>query len=327
MNIAFIQNILVLMLLSSVVSCNGQEAPKPLVDSEVYSFSRKEKLSTDAYEVFRTNKFLNFKDKDSLIEKIDGAVYKKIDLNNFFEHKKNWEKIQKEDTVLYAKNEHAKYVYKDDVMIETYLEAGSYNVRKEIETVYSPKCFVLRYEKKYFVGENYNRTESITNQFDNFNRVIKIIKRTEYSKKKDNSESVIIIKYGDGIATISSENGIIVCELIRDENSIGTISKLSPNDTADYFSYAIAQQQIETAKEYCTKKMVKKIEDNMSLYQNISAVKWMGGSSIFGEKMIIDEDWEVTFKDKKTEKCKAVFIMVKQKNGWKIDDFEMNRQK
>ncbi|MNQ19168.1 hypothetical protein D3C85_322260 [compost metagenome] len=323
MNIAFMQNILILMFLSFAVRCQGQETSKPMGVSEVYSFSKKEKLSTAAYEVFRTNKFLNFKDKDVLIEKIDGAVYKKTDLNNFFDFKKDWEKIQKEDTASYVKKEGAKYAYKDNAMIETVVEFGSYNVRKEIETVYNLKCFVLRYEKKYFVGENYNRTESIANEYDNRNRVIKIIKRTEYSDKKGNSEVVIAIKYEDENPIITTENGTIVCELVREENSVGTISKLSANDTADYFRYAIAQQQIETAKEYCNEKMVKKIEDNLNLYQNISGIKWMGGTGSFEEKVTINEDWEITFKDQKTEKYNAIFVLVKQKNGWKIDDFEI----
>ncbi|WP_417941518.1 hypothetical protein [Flavobacterium sp. RS13.1] len=325
MNISFMKNILLFILLSSVVRCNAQENPKPLVVSEAYSPSKKEKLSTTAYEVFRTNKFLNFKDKDTLIEKIDGVVYKKSDLNNFFSYKKKWEKIQKEDTTSYTKKERAKYMYKDNTMIETNFEFESYEVRKEIKTVYDPKCFVLLYEKKYFVGENYNRTESIINEYDNQNRVIKIIKRTEYSNKENNEEAIIKVKYQEGIATITSENGTIVCELIKDKNSVGFISKLSANDTADYFRYAMAQQQIETAKEYCTEKMIKKIESNLTFYQNIINIKTLGGRRSFGEKATINEDWEITFKDKKTERCNAVFALIKQKNGWKIDDFEINR--
>lgn len=321
------KNILIGMFLLLAVKCSSQEDAKPAVVSEVYSSSRNEKLSVAAYEVFKTNKFLDFKGKDSLIEKIDGVVYKKTDLNNFFEHKKDWEKIQKEDTASYAKKAQAKYAYKGDAMIETNFEVGSYNVRKEIETVYNQKCFVLRYEKKYFVGEKYNRTESITNEYDNLNRVIKIIRRTENGKKKEKEESITTVKYGDGKATIATENGTIVCELVKNENSIGRISKLSANETADYFRYAIAQQQIETAKEYCDEKMIKKIDGNLVLYQNIRSIKWLGGSGSFGEKVTISEDWEIVFKDHKTEKCNAVFVLIKQNNGWKIDDFEINRQK
>lgn len=320
------KNILLFMLLSSVVRCNAQENPNSQGISEVHSPSKKEKLSTIAYEVFRTNKFLNFKGRDILIEKIDDVVYKKTDLNNFFSYKKDWEKIQKEDTTSYTKKERAKYVYKDNTMIETNLEFGNYEVRREIKTVYNPKCFVLLYEKKYYVGENYNRTESIINEYDNQNRVVKIIKRTEYSKKENNEELIITVKYEDGIVTISSENGRIVCELIKDENSVGFISKLSANGTADYFRYAMAQQQIETAKEYCTEKMIKKIERDLVLYQNIVSIKALGGSGSFGEKVTINEDWEITFKDKNAEKYSAVFTLVKQKNGWKIDDFQINRQ-
>lgn len=203
--------LIILIFLSPVARCISQE-------SQIYSPSKKEKLSTDAYEVFRTNKFLDFKDKDSLVESIDGAVYKKFNLHTFFQHTKDWEKMEKEDNASYAKKENAKYTYKDNTMIETYLEFGSYNVRREIKTVYNPKNFVLLYEKKYFVGESYNRTESILNEYDNQNKVIKIIKRSEYDKKENNEESIITVKYENGSATITSKNGVMVCKLISNRS-------------------------------------------------------------------------------------------------------------
>ncbi|WP_268846640.1 hypothetical protein [Flavobacterium aestivum] len=318
------KNILIFaLLLSSIIKCSAQESPK--MDVEFYSPSKNEKLSTEAYEVFRTNKFLNFKDKDTFVEKINGTIYKKTDLNNFFSYKKDWEKIQKEDTASYPKKERAKYLYTNNTMIEAVTEFGNYNVHKEIKTVYNPKCFVLQYEKKYFVGDDYNRTESIFNEYDNQNRVVKIIKRTEQGKKENNEESIITVKYEDEIVTITSKNGTIACELISNGNSVGWVSTLSPNETADYFRYAIGQQKIETAKEYCTEKMIKKIDSNLSLYQSIIDIKSLGGTGRFGEQVTINEDWKITFKDKKTEKYNAVFTLVKQKNGWKIDDFEIRK--
>ncbi|AOC96580.1 hypothetical protein BB050_03491 [Flavobacterium anhuiense] len=234
----------IFMFLSSIVRCISQE-------SQFYSSSKKEKLSTEAYEVFRANKFLNFKDKDSLIENIEGSVYKKTNLNTFFQHKKDWEKIQKEDTASYAKKDNAKYAYKNNTMIETYLEFGSYNVRKEIKKVYNPKSFVLLHEKKYFVGENYNRTESIVNEYDNQNRVIKIIKRTEYSKKENNEESIITSKYENNTVTISSKNGTIACELISNKNLLEKESLLAlPFDYYKYIEECYLEENAKCNEKY-----------------------------------------------------------------------------
>ncbi|URM36058.1 hypothetical protein [Flavobacterium anhuiense] len=246
------------MFLSSAVRCISQE-------SQFYSPSKKEKLSTETYEVFRANKFLNFKDKDSLIENIEGSVYKKTNLNTFFQYKKDWEKIQKEDTASYAKKDNAKYAYKNNTMIETYLEFGSYNVRKEIKTVYNPKSFVLLFEKKYFVGENYNRTESIVNEYDNQNRVIKIIKRTEYSKKENNEESIITAKYENNTVIISSKNGTVVCELISNKNLLEQESLLAL--PFDYYKYMEECYLEENAK--CNEKYPRVKENELKSITNI----------------------------------------------------------
>ncbi|SMO47101.1 hypothetical protein [Flavobacterium nitrogenifigens] len=240
--------LIIFMFLSSAVRCISQEL-------QVYSPSKKEKLSTEAYEVFRTNKFLDFKDKDSLIENIEGSVYKKTNLNTFFQNKKDWGKIQKEDTASYAKKANAKYAYKDNMMIETYLEFGSYNVRKEIKTVYNPKSFVLLYEKKYFVGENYNRTESIVNEYDNQNRVVRITKRTEYSKKENNEESTTIIKYENETATIASKNGTIICKLISNRNLSKTSAKKEslialPFNYIKYMEECYLEENVECKVKY-----------------------------------------------------------------------------
>lgn len=46
--------------------------------------------------------------------------------------------------------------------------------------------FVLSHEKKYFAEDNYKRTESFINGYDNQNSVLKIIKQTKY-RREDNS--------------------------------------------------------------------------------------------------------------------------------------------
>ncbi|GAA3781665.1 hypothetical protein [Flavobacterium ginsengiterrae] len=312
------------LLALSGILCHAQETPATMIVDAIYSPSKKEKLATDAYEVFKTNKFLDFKNKETLIEKIEGSVYKKTDLNHFFSEKKDWNEIEKEDISTFEKAKNAEYSFLNNTMTEIRTEYGSYDVRKEIKTVYNSKCFVLLFEKKYFVGNNYNRTESITNVYDTQNRVTQITQKTEYDKKENNTKSVITIKYNGDSVDITSENGNILCEFIRNENPSVSVSKLSPNATVDYFRYALIQQKIVNAKEHCTEKMVQEVEKILLSYPNITDIKSLGGSGTFGEKVTIKENWVISF-DNKTEKCNAVFYLLKQKNGWKIDNFEINK--
>lgn len=316
------KNILIFILLLCTI-CNAQDTPNADIAKEIYSPPNKEKLAADAYEVFKTNKFLDFKNRETLIEKIEGAVYKKMDLNDYFPNKKEWDKIEKEDITTFEKESNAQYSYSNNTLTEIKTEFGSYNVRKEIKTIYNSKCFVLLYEKKYFVGDNYNRTESTINEYINDNQVVKIIRKTEYPKKENNSQSVIRVKYEDDILNIASENGSILCEFIENKTPAESISKLTPNQTTDYFRYALIQQNIGAAKKHCTEKMAQKIESVLLPYPNITDINSLGGSGSFGEKVTINENWGIILKDNKTEKCNVVLRFVKQKNGWKIDDFEI----
>lgn len=313
---------LFLLLSVTAVFCNAQGNPDEQVFDQIYSPSKKENLSTEAYEVFRTNKFLDFKGRETLIEKIEGTVYKKTDLNNYFSVKKDWKEIEKEDITTFEKDKNAQYSLLHNTMTEIKTEYGSYDVRKELKTVYNAKCFVLLYEKKYFVGSNYNRTESTINVYDAENRVIKIIKRTEYPKKKDNTESVITVKYENDTVNIVSNNGSIVCEFIRNENPIEHVSKLSPNQTVNYFRYALIQQKMAAAEEHCTEQMAQKVKSILLPFPNITGINSLGGSAAFGEKVTIKENWEITF-DNKKEKYNVVFRLIKQRKGWKIDEFDL----
>ncbi|MFD1605547.1 hypothetical protein ACFSJW_03020 [Flavobacterium artemisiae] len=315
---------LFLLLSITAVFCNAQGNPDEQVFDQIYSPSKKENLSTEAYEVFRTNKFLDFKDKETLIEKIDESVFKKIDLNNYFSVKKDWKEIEKETIASFEKSKNAEYSFLDNTMTEIRTEYGSYDVRKEIKTVYNSKCFVLLYEKKYFVGSDYNRTESIINVYDAENRVIKITKRTEYPKKTENTESIITVKYENGTVNIVSKNGSMHCEFIRNENPSEHVSKLSPNEIVAYFSYALMQQKMAAAEEHCTQQMAQKVKSVLLPFPNITRIKSLGGTGSFGEQVKIKENWEITY-DNKKERYNAVFRLIKQKNGWKIDEFGLTK--
>ena len=224
----------------------------------VYELPKNEKLSLDAFTVFKTNKYLDFKNKDILIEKINESVFQKTDLNNYFNYKKDWEEIENE-TASYYKEENPKHSYDfvDNTMIERYDVYGGYNVHREMKTVYDLKGYVLLKEEKVFVGDNFQETRSTINTYDSKNRVTEIIDRIEKSDKKENSESFINVLYKNNTVTINSENGTIVCELLSDKNSVGFISKLSPMDTVDYFRYALMAQNYKKAKNMVLKKWSK----------------------------------------------------------------------
>lgn len=224
-----------------------------IVMPSVYELPKNEKLSLDAFRIFKTNKYLDFKNKDILIEKINDSVFKKTDLNNYFNYKKDWEEIENETASNY-KNEKPKYSYEfvDNMMIERYDVYGGYNVNREMKTVYDLKGYVLLKEEKVFVGDNFQETRSTINTYDSKNRVTKIIDRIEKRDEKENSENIINALYKDNTVAVNSENGTIVCEFLNDKNAVGFISKLSPKNTADYFTAALLAKNFKVAKEHCT---------------------------------------------------------------------------
>lgn len=291
----------------------------------VYELPKNEKLSVEAFTVFKTNKYLDFKNRDMLIEKINDSVFQKTDLNNYFNYKKDWEEIENETASSY-KDENPKYNYDfvDNTMIETYNTYGGYNVNREIKTIYDLKGYVLLKEEKVFIGDNFHETRSTINTYDSKNRVTKIIDRIEKSDKKENSESAINVLYKNNTVTINSKNGTIVCELLSDKNSVGFISKLSPMDTVDYFRYALMAQNYKKVKEYGTEKMVNKLEQELPKYNQITSIKSLNGQGNFSETTTITENWEITYSNGEVKESKAIFSLIKQKNGWKIDAFSFN---
>lgn len=293
-----------------------------IVMPSVYELPKKEKLSLDAFSIFKTNKYLDFKNKDILIEKINDSIFKKTDLNNYFNYKKDWEEIENETASNY-KNEKPKYSYEfvDNTMIERYDVYGGYNVNRKMKTVYDLKGYVLLKEEKVFVGDNFQETRSTINTYDSKNRVTKIIDRIEKRDEKENSENIINALYKDNTVVVNSENGTIVCEFLNDKNAVGFISKLSPKNTADYFTAALLAKNFKVAKEHCTEQMAKKLEQEKSKYNQITGIKSLGGQGGFGEIVKITENWEITYSNGEIKNSEAFFSLIKQKNGWKIDVF------
>lgn len=294
-------------------------------DSAPFEFSKKDKLSNDAFTVFKTNKYLDFKGKDTLIQIVDNTIYKKIDLNNYFKSKMNWEAIENETSDDYKKaNERYTYIYQDNKMVENYSQLGSYGVKREFTNEYNSKGFVISQQEKKFINDNYNETLTTVNSYDKKNRVAKITKKTERKNPKENTEEIITVAYEDDLMKVTSSNGIMICKFIKDDNSVGFISKLSPRQTASNFMYTIAQRRFDLAKDYCTDKMIKVIEAYSNVNNQIEEVSFKGGTEKISENRVtINDIWEIKYSTTKKNQFKVNFIIIKQKNGWKIDEFKI----
>lgn len=295
--------------------------------SAPYELSKNEKLDVDAFAVFNANKYLDFKERDSLVEIIDDKAYKKIDLNNYFGYKKNWKEVENENFETYKQSEERyQYIFQDDTMTETYNEFGSYGVTREIKTVYNSKGFILKRQETVFVNDDYNETRITENNFDSKNRVIKITNRTERKNKQENTEAIIEAEYSENAVKITSQNGTVLCKFIKDKNSIGFISKLSPRKTIKEFMYAISRKRFDEAKEYCTDKMLKEIDVYSNLKNQIEEIDFIEGTEKFSTGNVTANDiWEIKFSLTEKEKYKVNFVLVNQKNGWKIDEFRIEK--
>lgn len=313
-----ILTLIALLLLSNLSF--GQTLSPP------YQPSKNQLLSTDAYSVYKTNKYLDFKDNDTLVELINDTTLKKIDLYNFFGYKMDWAKIENESFITYKQEgENNIYTFLDSTMIETKDEYGSYDVRRVIKTIYNSKGFILNREEKVYVGDNLNETRSIINEFDEKNRVTKITKGTDRKNKKENQQQIIDVIYDQNFLTVKSDYGTIICKFIKNENSIGYVSKLSSRQTASYFMYAMAANKFDLAKEYCTDKMIKVVNEFANLKTQFEEVKFIEGNEYISEKVSINDIWEMKYSTNNKEKYKVDFVIIKQKNGWKIDEFKIQK--
>lgn len=206
------KNLIVVFLILFTLDVSGQRAIAPPM-----SFSKSEKLSLDAYKIIKANKFLNFATADTLKEVVDGKLIKTTPLKTYFSYRKDWAKIEAEDTSSYRKaitkysSEKYDYTYTDSTMTESYLEGGAYGVHKEIKIVYNPKGFLKLHEIKVFIDDKYVETRTTKYIFDDKNRAIRIIESVSKKEAKDNTQEIITAVYGPNQITVMSENGEIEC--------------------------------------------------------------------------------------------------------------------
>jgi len=313
------KNIFLFTLLLLIQSVLGQSMMVP------NALSPNEKLSSDAYIVLKTNKFLDFKGRDSIEEIIDGQLYKRTDLNNFFSYRKDWNAIENETFHSYKQdNPKYSYTYTDSTMTESYTSYGSYDVQRDIKIKYNAKGFILSREEKIAINNIYKERRLTINEFDSRNRVTKIIHTSEYIKKEEDKKAVITIIYETDLIKVTSDNGTIICKFITEENPVGFISKLSPRETITQFMYALTGENPEKAKDHLSDQMRK---NNQTLPKWVS-VQSMGGTDTYSsDKVITEESWLIEFSAGKKERRNVRLTLIKQKNGWKIDRFIIDQSK
>ena len=208
------KNIIIFVILCYGTVALAQEVKAP------YELSNSEKLSLTAYTIFKKNKFLDFKDKDTLTETIDGKIYKKTALATFFSRRKDWTKIENEDTTAYRKPfekysvTQYQYDYTDSTMIETYLRPSvNYNMHVELKTVYNPKGFIIYEEKKIFLDGKAINTASTTNIFDKQNRVVKVIEKNKKERENKSDSIITNVVYDGNSVIVNTAMGSVTCKL------------------------------------------------------------------------------------------------------------------
>lgn len=285
----------------------------------------------DANAVFRANKFLDFKDKDSLVESIDGLIYKSTDLNRYFGAKQDWKRIEAEDTSSYRKpveryaTTQYSYAYTDTSMTESFDNWNAqYNMKTSFKSTWNPKGFLIYTEKKTFIDNKLVRTISTTNTFNSNNRVISILENSVYSGREKKSQSMIKAFYTDSEVTVTSDHGTIVCKLYSDGKTKDRVSDLSARETAEQFLYHLRWKRLDEARKHCTEKLAKALDNFRIFKYDIEDLQFVRGSNTFNTTGItITDIWKIKFAKKVPANYTVDFDLVKQSNGWKIEDFKI----
>lgn len=285
----------------------------------------KQLLSADADLIVQANKFLDFKGRDTLVKIVAGETYEKTGLRNYFGYPKNWSEIENETAASYKKNEDRyAYTFQGDTMTETYSKYGSYDIRRDIEMLYNAQGFVIKQVEKVFVGKDWLETKTINSEFDPENRVVKIKKTTDRKRKEEQVSEIIEAVYKEDAIVVTSKHGTMICAFITDKNAVGFVSDLSPRNTASYFMYALARGRLDRAKEYCTAEVAEQLNDTVNLNDRITEVQFIEGIEKKSDNYVtIRDTWAITSATNSKQKFKIDFVLVKQRNGWKIDGFKL----
>ncbi|MBS0026535.1 hypothetical protein ACTJJ0_02725 [Chitinophaga sp. 22321] len=292
----------------------------------VAMLSKEQMLDVDAYHVFRTNKYLDFKDMVEINKFIDGTLYQATDLRKKY-GSTDWNKIENENASTYQvkNNPGIKYEFSNGNMTAKYTYDDSMiNLHGEVKTVYNAKGFVLLLEKKrMFAADGRTETESVINEFDSSNRVKKIINRFENDKDKSkNKEAVINVDYKEHEILICSNNGTMKCELIPSKEPGLFYSDLSARETASQFGYILGNNAPENARKYCTGKALDKLSMPV-LKKQVNSISFVSGTGrISSEKESeIEDQWKIHYADGSEASMSVKFSLIQTENGWRISDF------
>nr|WP_295863830.1 hypothetical protein [uncultured Chitinophaga sp.] len=313
------KHIFILLLVSLSVSVHAQE-------KSIATLSKEQQLGVDAFQVFRTNKFLDYKDVDVINQYIDTVLYETVNVKKSYGGK-DWRKTEQETAADYRKdNPDLTYTFSDGNMTESYsYDQSTVQLHGDVKTVYNPKGFVLLQEKKRtFLSSGRIEIQSTINEFDPQNRVVKIIRRFEDSGNKDaNREETVRAQYRKNEVIISSAHGTLRCELVPVKEPGAYYSNLTARETTEYFMYTLASDTPENARKYCNGTALEKLTGLLA-GQKISKISSMGGSGTFSTtKVTMEENWKITYADgsevKKAVKCS----LVNTEQGWRINDFTL----
>lgn len=284
--------------------------------------SKAEMLDLDAYHVFQTNKYLDFRDMIQIKKYIGNVLYKTTDLRKSY-GAMDWNSIENEDASSYKKkNTIEEYTFSGGNMTAAYsYELSQEKIRGAVTTVYNPKGFLLLHKKEEtFLISGRTETAAIINEFDNRHRVVKIINRYKNSQDSTkNKETVINASYGNNEIIFSSENGTMRCELVPALAPGIFYSDLSARETASKFIYILRSNNQANAKKYCAGKALDKLSVPIfkKPLRNVSFINGTGSIST-GE---IKDRWNVEFDDGSKAELEVTFSMENTENGWRINDF------
>lgn len=285
--------------------------------------SKNQFLSIDAFAVLKTNKYFDFKDRDTMVLYVDDKVYERISLNNYFGYRKDWAAIEKETSDDYnGRLKNATYTPWNDGLKEEYTTGNGYlGISKKYLNIYEPNGFLVKSEKTTYVDTTKVDYEGTKYIFDYY-KVTKIINRTQHRKEPE-ERKVITASYGQDWIEVNSENGTIVCKFIKDPNSVVYISTLSPRATCDAFIYASLNTDIDEASYHCTKNLAKKLSLMPMAKDRLISARFVSGSGTFGDTVKIEDVWEMEFSTSPKQDYTVSFLVVKQPNGWKIDEYSV----
>ncbi|GEM_PF-1440860 len=293
-----------------------------------YMPNKQERLLTTAHNVFKTNKYLNFKDKDVVRYYVDDSLYKQENLYDYFSYEKDWDEVAQEDTASYRKTEEQygdrKYIYTDSTMTEWYSKGSSSYIWREMKIVLNPKAFILLEEEQISYQDKVVEIRSLINEYDAKNRVLRIINKTEKQQREENTQSIAEVQYKSDAVIITTEDGTIRCELSKDPNSLGYVSKLTGLETYDRFKYAIYGKRYKDAKRHATAGVQAAIERDIAFFNGFDKIEFGKGTSTHGiDYMRYEEEWKITFANGTIKKMLAKTALTKTPNGYKVNAFSL----